>query len=523
MNPAKVAHRIELRRGTAEPPELHLTPGQPLGPIHVGAEAKWRVRAEGVADKHAFLFFDGARLYLQSVDEQTPVEAGGSPIPTEWTAVDPPCSISLGRARLWFDVSATEEASADVDVPVDSDEEEPSGEEPPTAADVTRVVPQDDVLAAVARHKSANRMPAPGKPPPAAGRPPDPPPLGEAPESTRHWRRREDPEADSGTLSSPGAPGPASSQPSWDEPPPSAQTPPGFAPPPSISQPGGDVPTPSVQIPAGYTPPPSPPIPAGYAPPATGSHPGYSQPGYFDDPPLSAPNPPPYAPPPPSSTGGYGEPPSTGGYGEPPSAPNMPPYTPQSVGDQQPFAPPVEVGQMATGPGEAAEKKPSWWDRMSFPQRATMILFIPMALSCVVLFTDVAGKRAPRGSSSASRTSTSAPSASTGTGGEETDNGGEEPDDGGEPFAVPTAPVDPSAAPAKPDRPIASNKRKRRKRRGSKGRRTLQRKAVDAVAAASYEEAAKAYEKLAKKYPDNKAYAAAAAITRAKANGQAKQ
>ena len=47
-----------------------------------------------------------------------------------------------------------------------------------------------------------------------------------------------------------------------------------------------------------------------------------------------------------------------------------------------------------------------------------------------------------------------------------------------------------------------------------------QRKAVDAVAAASFGEAADVYEKLAKKYPDNKAYAAAAAITRAKAERQ---
>jgi hypothetical protein len=39
---------------------------------------------------------------------------------------------------------------------------------------------------------------------------------------------------------------------------------------------------------------------------------------------------------------------------------------------------------------------------------------------------------------------------------------------------------------------------------------------VDALASGSYAEAARLYEELAKKYPQNKAYAAAAAITRAK-------
>jgi hypothetical protein len=176
------------------------------------------------------------------------------------------------------------------------------------------------------------------------------------------------------------------------------------------------------------------------------------------------------------------------------------------------------------------------WKRMSFPQKMTAILFIPMVASVIVIFTDVRGlgqapaANQPAATSSAAAGADSAAPSGSGEAPAEDDGGGTEtagtlddppeepPDDDGTteapdgPDAPATAEAAATADPPKRKGPVIRPKMSKTK--------SLERQAVDAVARASYAEAAELYEKLAKENPKNDAFAAAAAITRAKAQGK---
>jgi hypothetical protein len=93
---------IEIRRGSGEPRYLALTPGEQLPPTSVGLRADWRIEANGVADRHAFLYFDGTTLFVQSAGPTAPLRVNGRPVPDAWTAVEPPCTLALGEARLIY-------------------------------------------------------------------------------------------------------------------------------------------------------------------------------------------------------------------------------------------------------------------------------------------------------------------------------------------------------------------------------------------------------------------------------------
>lgn len=94
--------QISVRAGTAEPVAMELPPGQAIGPLSIGRGGTWRVVAPGVLEEHAFLYFNGSELFLQSADANSPVTVNGSPIPSDWTPIYAPCEIAFGNARLWF-------------------------------------------------------------------------------------------------------------------------------------------------------------------------------------------------------------------------------------------------------------------------------------------------------------------------------------------------------------------------------------------------------------------------------------
>lgn len=93
---------IEIRRGTGEPRFLRLDPGADVQPMSIGARGDWRVDADGMLDVHAFVYFDGAALYVQSADPRTPARVNGRAVTGEWTAVEAPCTLALGDARLVY-------------------------------------------------------------------------------------------------------------------------------------------------------------------------------------------------------------------------------------------------------------------------------------------------------------------------------------------------------------------------------------------------------------------------------------
>ena len=93
---------IEVRAGTSDQPVKELRPGNQLAPTSVGRSGMWRVDAPGVLDVHAYVYFDGQALFLQSADPSNPAKSNGQTIGATWTQVEIPCTIEIGRARLVY-------------------------------------------------------------------------------------------------------------------------------------------------------------------------------------------------------------------------------------------------------------------------------------------------------------------------------------------------------------------------------------------------------------------------------------
>lgn len=228
-----------------------------------------------------------------------------------------------------------------------------------------------------------------------------------------------------------------------------------------------------------------------------------------------------FGPPPTSSAPSF--PPISGGAGGYTSSAPSFPGAPSGPGTASPSQP---GGAQPSGPGAAgaSASKLAWvkarWNEATVPQRVLLCLLLPLLAAVWIIFTDdpppprrpaaSAGSTPAASASSAS----SADPAATGAGAAPFDalDGGTAENDAGAPpdassTAEPTATAVASSPPPAPSEPPLPA-----------GKKTLQRQAVDAVAAGSYAEAAKLYEELAKEHPDVSAYAEAARIMRAKAD-----
>jgi hypothetical protein len=89
---------------------VELRAGVELPPVGIGSGGSWRVMADGILNVHAYLYFDGQALFVQSADDQNPALVDGRAVGRDWTPVNMPCTISLASARLVFreaDVPAT--------------------------------------------------------------------------------------------------------------------------------------------------------------------------------------------------------------------------------------------------------------------------------------------------------------------------------------------------------------------------------------------------------------------------------
>src|ERR1043165_1036905 len=102
MAKAQTTHVIEIETGIGEPAFIPLTLGQELQPISVGKKGMWRIESPRVLDVHAFVYFDGNALFLQSADEANSASVDGYKIGKAWTELHAPCKIELGSAKLRF-------------------------------------------------------------------------------------------------------------------------------------------------------------------------------------------------------------------------------------------------------------------------------------------------------------------------------------------------------------------------------------------------------------------------------------
>jgi hypothetical protein len=92
--------QIDVLAGNASQRAVGLTPNEPVQPFTVGTAASWQVVADGVAEVHAYLFFDGVTLFVSCVDPQYPVYVDDQPVGSDWMAVGPGSEILFGSARL---------------------------------------------------------------------------------------------------------------------------------------------------------------------------------------------------------------------------------------------------------------------------------------------------------------------------------------------------------------------------------------------------------------------------------------
>ena len=95
---------VEVRAGSSSRPIFELHPDQVVQPTSIGRVGMWPVEGPGVLDVHAFMYFDGKALFLQSADPSSPAKMNGRPIGANWQQVEIPCTIELGRARLVYRV-----------------------------------------------------------------------------------------------------------------------------------------------------------------------------------------------------------------------------------------------------------------------------------------------------------------------------------------------------------------------------------------------------------------------------------
>src|SRR3954471_13576851 len=100
---------VELEAGEGDRQAVPLYNRTVLDPMSIGRRGMWRVKAEGVLDIHAYMYFDGRSLFLQSADEERPILAHGRAVGRTWTSVSAPCTISMGGARLHFRAAIEEE------------------------------------------------------------------------------------------------------------------------------------------------------------------------------------------------------------------------------------------------------------------------------------------------------------------------------------------------------------------------------------------------------------------------------
>jgi hypothetical protein len=95
-------HIVEIRAGESQRPVLELRPGVVVQPMSVGRVGMWSVNGPGVLDVHAYFYFDGRALFVQSADAANPAKGNGKSIGTSWQQIEIPCTLELGRARLVY-------------------------------------------------------------------------------------------------------------------------------------------------------------------------------------------------------------------------------------------------------------------------------------------------------------------------------------------------------------------------------------------------------------------------------------
>jgi hypothetical protein len=89
---------ISLLSGQSDRPALTFTPGAPQNPVSVGTAGQWIVSAEGVGPVHLYLVFDGLSVHVASASANAQVLLAGSAVGANWVKAPIPCELRFGGA-----------------------------------------------------------------------------------------------------------------------------------------------------------------------------------------------------------------------------------------------------------------------------------------------------------------------------------------------------------------------------------------------------------------------------------------
>ncbi len=105
MTQNKGDYRIDLITGTADQRSVGLQAGVVIEPFALGTTGAWRIASPGMAGIHAYLYFDGQTAFIAAASPKFTTVASGKRVGTQWMALTAPSTITLGSARLRFDLN----------------------------------------------------------------------------------------------------------------------------------------------------------------------------------------------------------------------------------------------------------------------------------------------------------------------------------------------------------------------------------------------------------------------------------
>lgn len=91
---------LTVSRGLASPRTREFRVGEPQDAASVGSSGDWQLRGPGVEPIHAYLYFDGETLYVQSALAERDLICGGQRVGNDWEPVAVSDVLEIGTARI---------------------------------------------------------------------------------------------------------------------------------------------------------------------------------------------------------------------------------------------------------------------------------------------------------------------------------------------------------------------------------------------------------------------------------------
>ncbi|AKU94468.1 Vegetative cell wall protein gp1 precursor (Hydroxyproline-rich glycoprotein 1) [Labilithrix luteola] len=168
-----------MESGIGEPAFIPLCLGQELQPLSVGKKGMWKLESPRMLDVHAFFYFDGNELFAQSADDAVSALVDGRKIGKAWTQLNAPCSIDVGGTRLRYrslaDNAGDEKPTTPLHKPLRVPSVRPTGQE---ATAATMALPPRQ---ATQPPRQATQPPRQATQPPRQATQPPPPNAGPLP------------------------------------------------------------------------------------------------------------------------------------------------------------------------------------------------------------------------------------------------------------------------------------------------------------------------------------------------------